>query len=59
MRLHKPKKTIWNAALIIFIVGVVVAFVPLPPLQAFFGGWALWLVMTSAALMLLGTSVLR
>ena len=58
MRLHKPKKNIWNVALILFIAGVVVAFAPLP-LPAFFGGWAFWLLLTSAALLLLGTSVLR
>lgn len=56
MRLHKPKRNIWNAALIAFIVGLVLAFVPLP-IPAFFGSWAFWLVTVSAALLLLGTSV--
>jgi hypothetical protein len=56
MRLHKPKKNVWNTALIMFIGGIILAFVPLP-ISAFFAGWAFWLVVTSAALLLLGTSL--
>ena len=57
MRLHKPKKNVWSAAFILFVVAVVLVFVPLP-LPAFFAGWAFWLMTSSAALLLLGTRLI-
>jgi hypothetical protein len=52
MRLHKPKPPIWNAALLLFIVGMVAPYVPVLSTYAFF------IVAFSAALLILGTWVI-
>ena len=51
VKLHRPKRAIWNAAAILFAIGLVVTYVPLPILSAF----AFYLIVASAVLMLLGT----
>jgi hypothetical protein len=56
MKLHKPKRVVWNTALIVFIGGIILGLTPLP-IPTFFVGWAFWLVVASAALLLLGTSL--
>jgi hypothetical protein len=56
MKLHKPKRVVWNTALIVFIGGIILGLTPLP-ISTFFVGWAFWLVVASAALLLLGTSL--
>ncbi len=57
MKLRKPKRNLWNAAFILFIIGIILAYAPFT-LPAFFIGWAFWLMVASAALLLLGTTVL-
>jgi hypothetical protein len=51
IKLRKPKRAIWNAAAILFAIGLVATYLPLPILSAF----AFYLIVTSAVLMLLGT----
>jgi hypothetical protein len=51
VRLHKPKRGLWNGALLLFILGVVVSFVGIPILSQF----AFPLILASVALLLLGT----
>jgi uncharacterized membrane protein YfcA len=53
-RLHKPKRGLWNVALLLFILGVVGAFAGIPILSQL----AFYLILVSAALMLLGTWVI-
>jgi fatty acid desaturase len=53
IRLHKPKRGLWNVALLLFILGVVGAFVGIPILSQL----AFYLILISAALLLLGTWV--
>lgn len=54
IKLHKPKQGLWNVALLLFILGLVGAFLPIPVL----GGLAFYLVMLAAVLLLLGTWVI-
>lgn len=54
LKLHKPKRGLWNVALLLFILGVVGVFVAIPILSQF----ALYLVIISAALLLLGTWII-
>lgn len=54
VRLHKPKRGLWNVALLLFIVGVVGSLVAIPILSQF----AFYLILISAALLLLGTWVI-
>jgi hypothetical protein len=53
-RLHKPKRGLWNVALLLFILGVVGAFAGIPILSQL----AFYLILVSAALLLLGTWVI-
>lgn len=53
-RLHRPTRTLWNVSLILFILGLVGALLPIPLLSQF----AFYLVVFSALLLLLGTSVI-
>ena len=53
IKLHKPKRGLWNVALLLFILGLVGAFMAIPILSQF----ALYLVVISAALLLLGTCI--
>jgi uncharacterized membrane protein YfcA len=54
IRLHKPKRGVWNIALLLFILGLVGAFVGIPILSQF----AFELIVLSAALLLLGTWII-
>lgn len=54
VRLHKPRQPLWNLALLLFVVGLVGMVVPLPVLS----GFAIYCLLFSAAILLLGTSVL-
>lgn len=49
IKLHRPKRGLWNLALLLFILGVVAYFVPL------LSGLAFYLFVASSALLLLGT----
>ncbi|NJN15252.1 MAG: hypothetical protein HC822_02595 [Oscillochloris sp.] len=50
-RMRKPRRSVWNIALILFVAGMAAIYVPGIALLAF------PLVALSAALLLLGTSV--
>jgi hypothetical protein len=50
-KLHRPKRTLWNLALLLFILGLLGALAPIPVLS----GFAFYLVVASAGLLLLGT----
>jgi hypothetical protein len=54
IRLHKPKRGLWNVALLLFILGMVGAFAGIPILSQL----AFYLILVSAALLLLGTWVI-
>ena len=49
IRLHKPKRGLWNVALLLFVLGVVAQSLPIVVPFAFY------LILLSAALLLLGT----
>ena len=51
IKLHRPKRAIWNAAAILFVIGLVATYVPIPILNPL----AFYLIIASAVLMLLGT----
>jgi hypothetical protein len=53
-KLHRPKRALWNLALLLFILGLLGAVVPIPILS----GFAFYLVVASAGLLLLGTWVI-
>ena len=54
IKLHKPKRGLWNVALLLFVLGLVSALVPIPLLSQF----AFYLVVLAAALLLLGTWII-
>ena len=54
IKLHRPRRSLWNLALLLFILGLLGALVPVP----FLSGFAFYLVLASAALLLLGTWVI-
>jgi hypothetical protein len=54
IRLHKPKRGLWNVALLLFILGFVGSYIGIPILSQF----AFLFVVLSAALLLLGTWVI-
>ena len=54
IKLHRPRRSLWNLALLLFILGLLGALVPVPILS----GFAFYLVLASAALLLLGTWVI-
>ena len=54
IKLHRPRRSLWNLALLLFILGLLGALVPIPILS----GFAFYLVLASAALLLLGTWVI-
>ncbi len=51
IKLHRPKRGLWNLALLLFILGLVGSYINLPILSDF----AFYLVILAAALLLLGT----
>jgi len=54
IRLHKPSRGLWTVALLFFILGVVGTFVSVPIVSQL----ALYLLVLSAALLLLGTWII-
>jgi hypothetical protein len=54
IKLHRPRRGLWNLALLLFILGLLGALVPIPILS----GFALYLLLASAALLFPGTWVL-
>ncbi len=54
VRLHRPRRDLWNVALLLFILGLVGSFVRIPILSPF----AFYLIVFSAALLLLGTWII-
>ena len=54
IRLHRPKRGLWNVALLLFLLGLVGSVVSLPLISQY----AFPLVVVSAALLLLGTWIL-
>ena len=53
IRLHRPKRGLWNLALLLFVLGLVGSYVAVPILS----GYAFYLVVISAALLLLGAGI--
>jgi hypothetical protein len=51
IKLHRPRRGLWNAALLLFVIGLVGAYVPIP----FLSQLAFYFIVASAMLMLLGT----
>ena len=51
IKLHRPKRGFWNAALLLLVIGLIGTFLPIPILSQF----AFYFVVASAVLMLLGT----
>lgn len=54
IKLHRPKRGLWNLALLLFILGLLGALLPIPVLSQF----AFYLMVASAGLLLLGTWVI-
>jgi len=54
IKLHRPKRSLWNLALLLFILGLLGAVLPIPFLSQF----AFYLMLASAGLLLLGTWVI-
>jgi hypothetical protein len=54
IKLHRPKRGLWNLALLLFILGLLGAVLPIPVLSQF----AFYLMLASAGLLLLGTWVI-
>jgi hypothetical protein len=53
-KLHRPSRGLWNAALVLFVLGLVGALLPIPLVSQL----AFYMVVFSALLLLLGTSLL-
>jgi len=53
MRLNAPKVVTWWVALVLAVLGVLATFVTIPVLS----GFAFWLVVIAAALLLLATAM--
>ena len=54
IKLHRPRRSLWNLALLLLILGLLGTLVPIPILS----GFAFYLVLASAALLLLGTWII-
>jgi len=54
IKLHKPRRGLWNVALLLFILGLVGYLVPVPVLSQA----AFYLIVSSATLLLLGTWII-
>jgi hypothetical protein len=54
IKLHRPKRGLWNLAVLLFILGILGTLAPIPVLS----GFAHYLVVASAGLLLLGTWVI-
>ncbi|UCC65866.1 MAG: hypothetical protein JSV36_04185 [Anaerolineae bacterium] len=54
IKLHRPKRGLWNLALLLFVLGLVGSYVGIPILSQF----AFYLIVASAALLLLGTWII-
>jgi len=54
IKLHRPKRGLWNLALLLFILGLLGTLAPIPVLSQF----AFYLMVASAGLLLLGTWVI-
>ncbi len=51
IKLHRPRRGLWNAALLLFVIGLVGTYVPVPILSQL----AFYFIAASAVVMLLGT----
>lgn len=51
IKLHRPKRGLWNAALLLLVIGLIGAFLPIPILSQI----AFYFVVASAVVLLLGT----
>jgi hypothetical protein len=51
VKLHRPRRGLWNAALLLLVIGLIGTYAPVPIL----GQFAFYFVVASAVLMLLGT----
>lgn len=54
VRLHKPKRIIWNLALLFFLLGILATYIPIPVLSQF----AFQLIIASNIILLLGTWII-
>lgn len=53
-KLHRPRRNLWNLALLLFIFGVISFFAPIPVVSQY----AFHLAAAAAALLLLGTWII-
>jgi hypothetical protein len=53
IKLHRPKRGLWNLALLSFLLGIAAYFLPVA------SGFALYFFVFSALLLLLGTWIIR
>lgn len=54
IKLHKPNRSLWTIALLLFILGLVGSYVAIPIVSQF----AFYLIIGSAVLLLLGTWII-
>jgi hypothetical protein len=53
VKLHRPRRGLWNAALLLLVIGLLGTYLPIPILSQV----AFYFIVASAVLMLLGTWV--
>jgi hypothetical protein len=51
IKLHRPQRGLWNAALLLLVIGLIGTYIPIPIVSQF----AFYFIVASAAVMLLGT----
>jgi hypothetical protein len=51
VKLHRPRRGLWNAALLLLVIGLIGNYLPVP----IFSQFAFYFVVAAAVLMLLGT----
>jgi len=51
VKLHRPRRGLWNAALLLLVIGLIGNYLPIPILSQI----AFYFIVASAVLMLLGT----
>ena len=51
VKLHRPRRGLWNAALLLLVIGLIGTYLPIPILRQL----AFYFIVASAVLMILGT----
>jgi hypothetical protein len=54
VKLHRPRRGLWNAALLLFAIGLIGTYLPIPIVSQL----AFYFIIASAVLMLLGTWII-